>query len=60
MLRILHESVDPLAGLEICSRSGVGVAWLYPILQELEDQGRIKAEWDDGPYPRRRLYSLPH
>jgi len=33
-------------------------ASLYWPLMRLEDAGLITSRWQDGPYPRRRLYSL--
>jgi hypothetical protein len=35
---------------------GVSVASMYPALDVLERHGRIRSEWIEGPYPRRRVY----
>jgi DNA-binding PadR family transcriptional regulator len=31
---------------------------IYPALARLEKSGHVKSRWQDGFYPRRRLYSL--
>ncbi len=31
---------------------------LYVILLRLEESGRVRSWWVDGPYPRRRLYDV--
>jgi hypothetical protein len=34
----------------------VGVRNIYPYLADLEHNGRIWSDWQEGKYPRRRLY----
>lgn len=35
---------------------GVPLASIYPGLDELEKAGRIRGEFVEGPYPRKRVY----
>ncbi len=57
ILDILREG-DPLSGAELQVRAKLWSGTLYPILYKLESSGRIKSEWEEGEYPRRRLYAI--
>lgn len=53
---------EPMSSAEIWMALGWR-KWLvnfYPRLMRLESNGRLRSQWGDGPYPRRRLYSLVH
>ena len=61
ILRVLHESVDPMGGWEIHKQAGVRIGRMYPVLATLEADGLIVGTWqDDAPSgkSRRRLYAL--
>lgn len=47
-----------LPGYTLRKRTHLRAGRLYPALARLEGTGRIKSDWQDGPYPRRRLYRL--
>lgn len=48
-----RRSVSQLSAL-----TGLWEAVLYPALYRLEQAGKIVGDWDEGPYPRTRRYSL--
>ena len=61
VLSIIIGSPNPIAGSTIAEESHLASGSLYPILIRLEKAGWIKSEWeggDDGPKPRRRLYTV--
>lgn len=61
LLRILalaDQADDALSGLELARLAGIRAGSLYPVLSVLEDRGLVEAAWEDGPRPRRRLYSI--
>ena len=60
VLSILVESPSGVAASTIAEKSQLASGSLYPILIRLEQAGWITSEWeaDDGPKPRRRLYSI--
>lgn len=41
-----------------CTQLSPNRAWFA--LQALEGAGRVTSRWQDGPYPRRRLYRLAY
>jgi hypothetical protein len=52
-------AADPekLSSVELQKRSGVTMGF-YPWLAELEQRGLVHSEFQDGPYPRLRLYGI--
>lgn len=47
--------------LSVRQLSEIGQIWffdLYPELRKLENQGTIESRWEEGEFPRRRLYKL--
>lgn len=44
--------------LDLLRATGLSSGRLYPALDQLLAEGRIMARWEDGQWPRRRLYLL--
>ena len=56
-----HLATAPAAersGAGISKATRVGAGSLYPELAAMESAGLIIGTWDEGPEPRRRLYTL--
>jgi hypothetical protein len=47
-----------LSGWRLMQRTGLSSGRLYVALAQLEEAGQVTSAWQDGPYPRRRLYRL--
>lgn len=47
-----------LPGFTLHKRTGLDPGRMHVALARLEGTGRIISDWQDGPYPRRRLYRL--
>lgn len=47
-----------VCGAEISTMGFIGSAAMYPALMRLEHEGWLQSRWEDGPPPRRRLYSI--
>lgn len=45
-------------GLDISKASGLRGGTMYPVLVRLEDRGAVASRFEDGPWPRRRVYRL--
>jgi DNA-binding IclR family transcriptional regulator len=41
---------------QVAERTGLNPARAWLALAALEEAGRVSSRWQDGPYPRRRLY----
>jgi DNA-binding PadR family transcriptional regulator len=48
----------PRSGAQICDLTGINPGRLYPLLMELEIEGKLTSKWEEGTYPRRRLYQI--
>jgi len=51
-------AVDGMYSIDIGKRARVRVGRLYPTLWRLEDEGRIRGDFEPGPEPRRRVYRI--
>lgn len=49
---------DELSGADISHKAELGPGHLYPTLKAMEHLRLIESRWEDGSYPRRRLYRL--
>jgi DNA-binding PadR family transcriptional regulator len=56
ILALLAEAVDGMYSIDIGKRAHVRVGRLYPLLHRLENEGRIRGDFELGPEPRRRVY----
>lgn len=57
ILGYIAAQTDGVSGAQISQ--GLGGTWhLYPCLMELERDKLIFSYWEEGDYPRRRLYRL--
>jgi hypothetical protein len=45
-----------LTTTQLTQRTGLSLFRLHVALAGLEGAGRVTSRWQDGPYPRRRLY----
>lgn len=45
-----------LTTYQVMERTGLSPGRLIVALAALEGAGRVSSRWQDGPYPRRRLY----
>lgn len=59
ILRLFSFRPRTLSGFQIGREAKLDPQDLYPALSRLERRGALVARWDEGEYPRRRLYSLP-
>lgn len=57
VIDVLRRTPD-LSGWPLAQASGLGAGQIYVVLARLERDGRVVSRWQDGPYPRRRLYRL--
>jgi DNA-binding PadR family transcriptional regulator len=46
------------SGFMLAQRTGLNPGRVYVALARLEGTGRIKSDWEQGTYPRRRFYRL--
>lgn len=53
MLRPSQASAYPISRL-----AHIGPGKVHAVLHGLERSGQVVSEWNDGPFPRRRLYRL--
>src|SRR5690606_19671723 len=45
-------------GLDLARECRIKAGLLWRVLDELEAEGLLATNWEEGPYPRRRLYAL--
>jgi DNA-binding transcriptional ArsR family regulator len=45
-----------LTTTQLTQRTGLTIGRLHVALAALEGAGRVTSRWQNGPYPRRRLY----
>lgn len=45
-----------LTATQVAERTELSIARAHLALAALETAGRVSSRWQDGPYPRRRLY----
>jgi hypothetical protein len=45
-------------GLDVMRTAGMSSGRFYPAIERLESRGDVIGTWEDGPYPRRRMYRL--
>lgn len=55
---LLRNAAHPLPAVLIGDILGVWSGRLYPALVALERSGEIVSDWENGAYPRRRLYEI--
>jgi DNA-binding PadR family transcriptional regulator len=58
ILATLSDKMGGMSSAEIGKASGLWSASLYPALSRLEREGKVISEWEEGDYPRRRIYRL--
>lgn len=58
VLLVLLTDASNITGLTIALTAGMGGGAVYICLAQLEDRGWVTGEFEDGPYPRRRMYRL--
>ena len=58
VLLVLLTDAANISGLTIVRTAGLSVWATWTCLDQLEDRAWITGEFEDGPYPRRRLYRL--
>jgi len=59
ILGLLRENpTQEFSGADIWKQLMIVMWRSYPALRELENSGKIKSRWADGPYPRKRLYQI--
>jgi DNA-binding PadR family transcriptional regulator len=56
ILNALADKPAGMSGAEIGKTIGLGSGTLYPALSRLEHEGKVISEWEQGDYPRRRIY----
>ena len=57
VLAYFHDYVVERSGKELTDLTGLGSGVVYAVLYALEENGTLTSRWEEGPYPRRRLYS---
>lgn len=55
IIELLNDG-EERSGAQIAQQLCIGSAKLYPALAQLEQSKVIASRWEDGTYPRRRLY----
>jgi len=58
ILGVLADKQAGMSSAEIGKTTGLSTATLYPALMALEHNGKVISEWEEGDYPRRRIYRL--
>jgi DNA-binding PadR family transcriptional regulator len=57
IIRVLADG--PLSGRALADFAELSAGQFYPAIMKMEAAGIVASEWEDGPYPRRRIYRLP-
>lgn len=52
------EKNGELSSAELAKATGLWSGTLYPMLETLEIEGQIYSYWEEGEYPRRRIYGI--
>jgi DNA-binding PadR family transcriptional regulator len=57
--RILRALTEPMSGKALADFAELTSGQFYPAIFQMEAEGKVVSSWEDGPYPRRRIYRLP-